>query len=55
MAGQAGQAGTFVSEQIHPQQSAVDVVAFAGESQQPLPFQMGLPALDLFRVNCGRG
>lgn len=43
-----GQAGTFVSEQIHPQQSAVDVVAFAGESQQPLPFQMGLPALDLF-------
>ena len=43
-----GQAGTFVSEQIHPQQSAVDVLAFAGESQQPLPFQMGLPALDLF-------
>ncbi|EJS1737772.1 PLP-dependent aminotransferase family protein [Escherichia albertii] len=43
-----GQAGTFVSDQIRPQKSAVDVVAFAGESQQPLPFQMGLPALDLF-------
>ncbi|MCU7346575.1 PLP-dependent aminotransferase family protein [Escherichia albertii] len=43
-----GQAGTFVSEQIRPQKSAVDVVAFVGESQQPLPFQMGLPALDLF-------
>ncbi|WDB99052.1 PLP-dependent aminotransferase family protein [Escherichia albertii] len=43
-----GQVGTFVSDQIRPQKSAVDVVAFAGESQQPLPFQMGLPALDLF-------
>ncbi|ENC3010145.1 TPA: PLP-dependent aminotransferase family protein [Escherichia albertii] len=43
-----GQAGTFVSEQIRLQKSAVDVVAFAGESQQSLPFQMGLPALDLF-------
>ena len=43
-----GQAGTFVSEQIRLQKSAVDVVAFAGESQQPQPFQMGLPALDLF-------
>ena len=43
-----GQAGTFVSERIYPQQSTVQVVAFAGESQQPLPFQMGLPALDLF-------
>ncbi|EPC0821787.1 PLP-dependent aminotransferase family protein [Escherichia albertii] len=43
-----GQAGTFVSDQIRPQKSAVDVVTFAGESQQPLPFQMGLPALDLF-------
>ena len=43
-----GQAGPFVSDQIRPQKSAVDVVAFAGESQQPLPFQMGLPALDLF-------
>ena len=43
-----GQAGTFVSERIYPQQSTVQVVDFAGESQQPLPFQMGLPALDLF-------
>ncbi|EFN9757396.1 PLP-dependent aminotransferase family protein [Escherichia marmotae] len=43
-----GQAGTFVSEQIHPQKSSSDVVVFAGESEQPLPFQMGLPALDLF-------
>ncbi len=32
-----GQAGTFVSERIYPQQSTVQVVAFAGESQQPLP------------------
>ena len=38
-----GQAGTFVSERIYPQQSTVQVVAFAGESQQPLPFQMGVP------------
>ncbi|GKX55919.1 DNA-binding transcriptional regulator [Leminorella grimontii] len=43
-----GQAGTFVSGQLHPQQTPTIPVAFAGESQTPQPFQMGLPALDLF-------
>ncbi len=36
-----GQAGTFVSEQIHPQQSAVDVVAFAGEVSSRCLFRWG--------------
>lgn len=50
-----GQAGTFVSERIYPQQSTVQVVAFAGESQQPLPFQWDYPHSISFRESCGRG
>ncbi|POT56367.1 DNA-binding transcriptional regulator [Citrobacter amalonaticus] len=43
-----GQAGTFVSGRLHPQQTPTSPVVFAGESHTPQPFQMGLPALDLF-------
>lgn len=43
-----GQAGTFVSEQLHPEKPHTPPAFFAGESQTPQPFQMGLPALDLF-------
>ncbi|ENL8728563.1 PLP-dependent aminotransferase family protein [Citrobacter amalonaticus] len=43
-----GQAGTFVSAQLHPEQTYSEPVVFAGESTVPQPFQMGLPALDLF-------
>ena len=43
-----GQAGTCVSAQLHPEQTYSEPVVFAGESTVPQPFQMGLPALDLF-------
>lgn len=43
-----GQAGTFVSAQLHPRPSRGEPIVFAGEEAVPQPFQMGLPALDLF-------
>lgn len=43
-----GQAGTFVSARLQPEQAISEPVVFAGESTIPQPFQMGLPALDLF-------
>ena len=43
-----GQAGTFVSEQLRPENAPVSPAIFAGENPRPQPFQMGLPALDLF-------
>ncbi len=50
-----GQAGTFVSEQIHPQQSAVDVVALLVKVSSRCLFRWGYLHLIFFRVNCGRG
>ncbi|WP_213133438.1 MocR-like pyridoxine biosynthesis transcription factor PdxR [Citrobacter sp. FP75] len=43
-----GQAGTFVSKQLRLDATPVAPAVFAGESPTPQPFQMGLPALDLF-------
>lgn len=43
-----GQAGTFVSERLSPRQLAPVTPAQSAASTDPLPFQMGLPALDLF-------
>lgn len=43
-----GQAGTFVSRHVRPEKTVATPAVFAGESQTPDPFQMGLPALDLF-------
>lgn len=43
-----GQAGTFVSEQLRPERAPASPAIFAGENPRPHPFQMGLPALDLF-------
>ena len=43
-----GQAGTFVSSGVVPGPSAAEPVWFGGEQPEPQPFQMGLPALDLF-------
>ncbi|PXW37067.1 GntR family transcriptional regulator/MocR family aminotransferase [Klebsiella oxytoca] len=43
-----GQAGTFVSERLSPQQSAPVQPGAGDEPTAPLPFQLGLPALDLF-------
>lgn len=43
-----GQAGTFVSERLSPRQLAPVPPAQPAASAEPLPFQMGLPALDLF-------
>ena len=43
-----GQAGTFVSGHVRPEKRVATPAVFAGESQTPDPFQMGLPALDLF-------
>ncbi len=43
-----GQAGTFVSGHVRPEKTVATPAVFAGESQTPEPFQMGLPALDLF-------
>lgn len=43
-----GQAGTFVSERLSPRQLAPVPPAQPAAPAEPLPFQMGLPALDLF-------
>ncbi len=43
-----GQAGTFVSERLSPRQLAPVPPAQPAAPTEPLPFQMGLPALDLF-------
>lgn len=43
-----GQAGTFVSGYVRPEKTVATPAVFARESQTPDPFQMGLPALDLF-------
>ena len=48
-----GQAGTFVSGRTSRKNGRY-ACRFAGESQTPDPFQMGLPALDLSRVRFGR-
>ena len=49
-----GQAGTFVSGHVRPEKTVATPAVFAGESQTPDPFQMGLPALDLFPRVMGR-
>ena len=43
-----GQAGTFVSDRLLPQQNAPVQPIAGDEPAAPLPFQLGLPALDLF-------
>ena len=43
-----GQAGTFVSDRLLPQQNAPVQPVEGDEPAAPLPFQLGLPALDLF-------
>lgn len=43
-----GQAGTFVSNALRFETAPPIPAVFAGESPEPKPFQMGLPALDLF-------
>lgn len=43
-----GQAGTFVSNALRFETEPPIPAVFAGESPEPKPFQMGLPALDLF-------
>ncbi|MGM1331749.1 GntR family transcriptional regulator, partial [Klebsiella michiganensis] len=43
-----GQAGTFVSDRLLPQQNAPVQPITGDEHAAPLPFQLGLPALDLF-------
>ncbi len=43
-----GQAGTFVSERLSPRQVTAQRPATGRGSSAQLPFQMGLPALDLF-------
>ena len=43
-----GQAGTFVSERLSPRQVTAQRPATGQGSSAPQPFQMGLPALDLF-------
>jgi GntR family transcriptional regulator/MocR family aminotransferase len=43
-----GQSGTFVSVALSTQQPEEEALWFADEQPQPQPFQMGLPALDLF-------
>ncbi|MRS17341.1 aminotransferase class I/II-fold pyridoxal phosphate-dependent enzyme [Enterobacteriaceae bacterium RIT691] len=43
-----GQAGTFVSAGVVPGPVATESVWYGGEQPEPQPFQMGLPALDLF-------
>lgn len=43
-----GQAGTFVSAGVVPGPEAPEPVWYGGEQPEPQPFQMGLPALDLF-------
>lgn len=43
-----GQAGTFISDRLSPRQATPLRPAASRESSAPQPFQMGLPALDLF-------
>lgn len=43
-----GQAGTFVSEHLTLKAATPEPVWFGGEQPHPQPFQLGLPALDLF-------
>lgn len=43
-----GQAGTFVSAGVMPGPAAPEPMWYGGEQPEPQPFQMGLPALDLF-------
>lgn len=43
-----GQAGTFVSDHLTLPPVAAQPLGFGGEQPQPQPFQLGLPALDLF-------
>lgn len=43
-----GQAGTFVSAGVVPGPAAAEPVWYGGEQPEPQPFQLGLPALDLF-------
>lgn len=50
-----GQAGTFVSERIYPQQSTVQVVAFAVKVSNRCHFKWDYPHSISFRESCGRG
>lgn len=43
-----GQAGTYVSDHLTLEAAPVEPLGFGGEQFQPQPFQLGLPALDLF-------
>ncbi|WP_421356626.1 PLP-dependent aminotransferase family protein [Pseudocitrobacter faecalis] len=43
-----GQAGTFVSEHLTLKPAMAEPTWFGGEEPHPQPFQLGLPALDLF-------
>ena len=43
-----GQAGTFVSDHLTVQPLTAEPLGFGGEQSEPQPFQLGLPALDLF-------
>lgn len=43
-----GQAGTFVSDHLTLDAPPAEPLGFGGENFQPQPFQLGLPALDLF-------
>lgn len=43
-----GQAGTYVSSHLTVQPVTAAPLGFGGEQSQPQPFQLGLPALDLF-------
>lgn len=43
-----GQAGTFVSDHLTVQPVTAEPLGFGGEQSEPQPFQLGLPALDLF-------
>ncbi|MER1976194.1 MocR-like pyridoxine biosynthesis transcription factor PdxR [Pseudocitrobacter faecalis] len=43
-----GQAGTFVSEHLTLKPAMAEPTWFGGEQPHPQPFQLGLPALDLF-------
>jgi len=43
-----GQAGTYVSDHLTLQPVSAEPLGFGGEQSQPQPFQLGLPALDLF-------
>ncbi|MCE9888274.1 PLP-dependent aminotransferase family protein [Kluyvera intermedia] len=43
-----GQAGTFVSDHLTVQPVTAAPLGFGGEQSEPQPFQLGLPALDLF-------